>query len=65
MFLGKGAVYSYDPVGCVERLQYSSSGAGEPLIQPFLDNQVCDFFIITNALGFEEQTSLMLFFFLF
>ncbi|KAH7708849.1 CRE-PBS-6 protein [Aphelenchoides avenae] len=37
---GKGAVFSYDPIGCIERLTYSSSGAAEPLIQPFLDNQV-------------------------
>ncbi|KAE9553454.1 hypothetical protein FO519_003326 [Halicephalobus sp. NKZ332] len=37
---GKGAVYSYDPVGCIERIAYTCSGAGEPLIQPFLDNQV-------------------------
>uniref|UniRef100_A0A7E4UWF8 Proteasome subunit beta n=1 Tax=Panagrellus redivivus TaxID=6233 RepID=A0A7E4UWF8_PANRE len=37
---GKGAVYSYDPVGCVERLPYTCSGAGESLIQPLLDNQV-------------------------
>uniref|UniRef100_A0AC34QNF7 Proteasome subunit beta n=1 Tax=Panagrolaimus sp. JU765 TaxID=591449 RepID=A0AC34QNF7_9BILA len=37
---GKGAVYSYDPVGCIERLPYTSTGAGEPMLQPFLDNQV-------------------------
>uniref|UniRef100_A0AC35EYA2 Proteasome subunit beta n=2 Tax=Panagrolaimus sp. PS1159 TaxID=55785 RepID=A0AC35EYA2_9BILA len=40
---GKGAVYSYDPIGCIERLAYSSSGAGESMIQPFLDNQVGHF----------------------
>lgn len=39
-FSGSGAVYSYDPIGCIERLQYSCSGAGEPLMQPFLDNQI-------------------------
>lgn len=33
-------MYSYDPTGCIERLQYSASGAGEPILQPFLDNQV-------------------------
>ncbi|CAD5233278.1 unnamed protein product [Bursaphelenchus xylophilus] len=37
---GCGAVYSYDPVGCIERLPYSCSGGGEPMMQPFLDNQV-------------------------
>jgi len=37
---GKGAVYSYDPIGCIERLPYSCSGAGEPILQPFFDNQI-------------------------
>uniref|UniRef100_A0AC35UCT2 Proteasome subunit beta n=1 Tax=Rhabditophanes sp. KR3021 TaxID=114890 RepID=A0AC35UCT2_9BILA len=37
---GKGAVYSYDPVGCIERCGYTASGTGEPLIIPFLDCQV-------------------------
>ncbi|MFH4983158.1 hypothetical protein AB6A40_009867 [Gnathostoma spinigerum] len=37
---GNGAVFSYDPIGCIERLQYSSSGAAEPIITPFLDCQV-------------------------
>ena len=48
IFVGKGAVYSYDPVGCIERIAYTCSGAGEPLIQPFLDNQVCKIFKIPN-----------------
>ncbi|CAI4226024.1 unnamed protein product [Auanema sp. JU1783] len=37
---GRGAVFSYDPIGCVERLAYSASGAAEPMIIPFLDCQV-------------------------
>ncbi|KAI1722997.1 proteasome subunit domain-containing protein [Ditylenchus destructor] len=37
---GKGAVFSYDPIGCIERLPYACSGSAEPLLQPFLDNQV-------------------------
>ncbi|KAH7695317.1 CRE-PBS-6 protein [Aphelenchoides avenae] len=41
-FSRKGAVFSYDPIGCIERLTYSSSGAAEPLTRPFLDNQVGD-----------------------
>ncbi|CAI5446728.1 unnamed protein product [Caenorhabditis angaria] len=37
---GKGAVFSYDPIGCIERLGYSASGAAEPMIIPFLDCQI-------------------------
>ena len=37
---GKGCVFSYDAVGSFQRVQYSSSGTGQQLIQPFLDNQV-------------------------
>ncbi|KAI1659864.1 N-terminal nucleophile aminohydrolase [Daldinia decipiens] len=37
---GKGAVYSYDPVGSYEREQCRAGGAAGSLIMPFLDNQV-------------------------
>ena len=37
---GNGVAYSYDAVGSYERVKYSSSGTGQTLIQPFLDNQV-------------------------
>ncbi|KAJ1331393.1 20S proteasome subunit beta 6 [Microdochium nivale] len=37
---GKGAVYSYDPVGSFEREQARAGGAAGSLIMPFLDNQV-------------------------
>jgi len=37
---GKGCVFSYDAVGCFERLKYSVSGTGQALIEPFLDNMV-------------------------
>lgn len=38
--LGRGAVYSFDPVGSFEREQYRASGSAAALIQPFLDSQV-------------------------
>lgn len=38
---GKGAVYSFDPVGSYEREQCRAGGAAASLIMPFLDNQVC------------------------
>ena len=37
---GKGALYSYDPVGSYEREQCKAAGAASSLIMPFLDNQV-------------------------
>lgn len=37
---GEGVVFSYDAVGCFERLKYSVSGTGQALIEPFLDNLV-------------------------
>jgi len=37
---GKGVIYGYDPVGCVETLQHCAGGAGVTLMQPLLDNQV-------------------------
>lgn len=37
---GKGAVYSFDPVGSYEREGYRAGGSAASLIQPFLDNQI-------------------------
>lgn len=37
---GKGAVYSFDPVGSYEREQCRAGGSAASLIMPFLDNQV-------------------------
>ncbi|KAH3765982.1 proteasome subunit beta type 1 [Pelomyxa schiedti] len=37
---GVGCCWTYDSVGSHERVVYGSSGSGQGLIQPFLDNQV-------------------------
>lgn len=37
---GKGALYSYDPVGSFERESCRAGGAASSLMTPFLDNQV-------------------------
>lgn len=37
---GKGAVYSFDPVGSYERERYRSAGSGSALVQPLLDSVV-------------------------
>lgn len=38
--LGKGAVYSFDPVGCIERVPCISAGNAQPIVQPFIDSQI-------------------------
>jgi len=37
---GKGVVYGYDPVGCMEKLGHAAGGAGVAIMAPLLDNQV-------------------------
>lgn len=37
---GKGAVYSFDPVGSFERETHRAAGSASALIQPVLDSQV-------------------------
>mmetsp|Transcript_62508 Transcript_62508/g.167646 ORF Transcript_62508/g.167646 Transcript_62508/m.167646 type:complete len:85 (+) Transcript_62508:471-725(+) len=37
---GEGCVFSYDAIGCFERLKYTASGSGQALVEPFLDNLV-------------------------
>jgi 20S proteasome subunit beta 6 len=37
---GKGAIYSFDPVGSYERNKCISVGSATDLVQPFLDNQI-------------------------
>jgi len=37
---GKGAVYSYDPIGSYERERYSTKGSSATMIHPFLDDQI-------------------------
>jgi len=37
---GKGAIYSFDPVGSYERETYRAGGSSSSMLQSFLDNQV-------------------------
>lgn len=46
LLTGSGAVYSFDPVGSYERETCRAAGAASALIQPFLDNQVCNLFSV-------------------
>jgi len=39
---GKGAVYSFDPVGSYQRDTYKAGGSASAMLQPLLDNQVTD-----------------------
>lgn len=38
--LGRGCVYSFDPVGSYQREEYRAGGSAGALLQPLLDNQV-------------------------
>lgn len=37
---GNGVVFSYDPVGHMDRNTFHAGGSAGPLLQPLLDNQV-------------------------
>lgn len=37
---GAGALYSYDPVGCIEEIDYISAGSAHDMVQSFFDNQI-------------------------
>nr|ACH46273.1 putative proteasome subunit beta type 1 [Taeniopygia guttata] len=37
---GKGAVYSFDPVGSYERDNFKAGGSASAMLQPLLDNQI-------------------------
>lgn len=39
---GKGAVYSFDPVGSYQRDSFKAGGSASAMLQPLLDNQVRD-----------------------
>lgn len=73
---GKGAVYTYDPVGSYERESCRCAGSASSLIQPFLDNQVTGlghfacikqlhFLLSANRILMCVRIDLFLFLFLF
>nr|XP_010307542.1 PREDICTED: proteasome subunit beta type-1-like [Balearica regulorum gibbericeps] len=37
---GKGAVYSFDPVGSYQRDSFKAGGSASAMLQPLLDNQI-------------------------
>jgi len=49
---GRGAVYSFDPVGSYEREFCRAAGAAQSLLQPFLDSQVSG--VVRAAVGVWE-----------
>ena len=48
---GKGVLYSYDPVGHMERNMYRAGGSSSALVQPLLDNQVG----LKNQIGAQRK----------
>ena len=58
---GKGAVFSYDPVGSVERVQMQACGSASTMVQSFLDNQVYGKNLVDNAVPeLTKERSVML-----
>jgi len=59
---GLGCVFSYDAVGSFQRMQYSSSGTGQRLVQPVLDNQMTREYqplLLKTDLSLEEAEELV------
>lgn len=54
-FSGKGAVYSFDPVGSYEREKYRAEGSSASMLQPFLDNQVSWFSFLIDCRDLAEM----------
>jgi len=48
---GRGAVYSYDPVGSYEREEFRAAGTGAALLQPLLDSELAK----RNKVGVEKR----------
>ena len=48
---GRGCLYSYDPVGHMEKNMYRAGGSAVSLLQPLLDNQVG----LKNMEGVEKK----------
>lgn len=55
--LGKGAVYSFDPVGSYQRNSYMAGGSASAMLQPLLDNQVHTMILLPNR---AERINLIL-----
>uniref|UniRef100_A0A7N5P8N5 Proteasome subunit beta type-1-B n=1 Tax=Ailuropoda melanoleuca TaxID=9646 RepID=A0A7N5P8N5_AILME len=49
---GKGAVYSFDPVGSYQRESFKAGGSASAMLQPLLDNQVG----LKNMQGVKQVT---------
>ena len=52
---GKGVVYSYDPVGCMEKGLQAADGSGVAIMQPLLDNQVEKFNMIVPGTDKKQE----------
>lgn len=53
--VGKGAVYSFDPVGSYQRDTYKAGGSASAMLQPLLDNQVYNMHVYINSMRYPDQ----------
>ncbi|PWA17147.1 hypothetical protein CCH79_00010535 [Gambusia affinis] len=52
---GKGAVYSFDPVGSYQRDTYKAGGSASAMLQPLLDNQSDSCQNAASQIGFKNM----------
>ena len=55
LFPGKGVVYGYDPVGCMEKLGHAAGGSATAIMAPLLDNQVERLNMVDPGTGLKMQ----------
>ncbi|VDD84131.1 unnamed protein product [Mesocestoides corti] len=57
---GKGAIYSYDPVGSYKREVYSACGTSGVIVQPFMDSQIGNRDLVADCALLEKDAAIRL-----
>nr|CDS31636.2 proteasome (prosome macropain) subunit beta [Hymenolepis microstoma] len=57
---GKGAIYSYDPVGSYERLVFRAHGTSGAILQPLLDSQINGEDLVADCVELSKEDAIRL-----